>query len=168
MGEFDPNILSYENVVSFIAKKVDAEFDIENVEISDDFLFKFTLKGEQWNDAFKDGYIDYRAGNIVLNLQRDIFELYNGATGETVSFKNSYGAIKDVVIKVKIQDGSLSLETCKDSIKALVSKMGSWQATGILALGMTLAFGYFTVDSYNRRVADEAKTLGSTKQAEIF
>ena len=168
MGENNATILSYENILGFIANKIDVEFNIEHFEISDDFPFKFVLKGEQWNDAFKDGYIDYRAANILLSLQRDIFELYNGATGDSVNFKNNYGTIKDVTVRVKIKDGSLSLETCKDSIKALISKVGSWQATGIITLGMTLAFGYFTVESYNKRVVEEAKILNSTKQAEIF
>lgn len=150
-------VMNLENFMLFIAERLDQDFSPDAFEISEDFSLKFELKGEQWQDACRDGFIDYRAANIITSIQRDLFTYCSEATGRTLDLRSSYEDIKDIIVKVKVTEGSLNVEWLKETLKEITSKLNSWQATGVLISSVALGFGCYSVSSYNNRLTEIQK-----------
>lgn len=155
--------MTLDNFMLFIAERLGTDLT-NNFDISDEFTLKIHLSGEQWNDACKDGFIDYRSANIISDIQRDLFAYYSLAVGKNIDFRSNYDEIKDVIVKVKISDGSLNIEWLKDTMSTMVKKMNGWQIAGTVIGATLIGFGYYSFDSYNKRLTETQRIISDERK----
>jgi hypothetical protein len=160
-------IINLENFLEFIAEHLDEEFSAESFTIDDSLALKIRISGEQWQDACKDGYIDYRAANLLISLQTDYFAYCSAALGRKIDFRSRYDEILELIIQAKFSDGSLTV-VLNNALTTLVGKMSGWQAFGIAAIAILVGGGYLSFSDYNKRVIEIQKIISDENKSKVF
>lgn len=118
-----------------------------NVALGDGFNLRFKLRGKDW-----DGRLDYRMGKFVLELQRDIMNIYNELTGNKLSFRKRYEELSDVIVTVEIHKGSTEiLANLKEPLTALVKGMTGEQLSYTVITVTAIVCGGWIYKKYSER-----------------
>jgi hypothetical protein len=116
----------------------------QNFELSDDFNIKFRIIGDQWD--YNEDEIDYRAGQFVYDLQKQIFTIYNKVTNQKISYKNNFEDIKPYLVRIRLAKGSTNyVVILKDAVKELISKMTEKNIKHLIIAGV-ICVGFYTTN----------------------
>jgi hypothetical protein len=154
-----------DDILEFAVASFGKEFKIGDFEISDDFNIQITIDGDTW-----DGLIDYRVARYILELQHDIFTIYNNTFNTNLSLRSSLEDVKGLLIKASVDKGCTKIWVLlKETINNKVSVMTGPQRLLFLALVAALTTGYLAFKDYNHRLIEISKnTQDAQTKREIF
>lgn len=115
--------------------------DLTSITIGDDFTLDICLHGETW-----DGLLDYRVGEFLTTLQRDVFSVYNKATNNSISLRSRHELISPLTVKVSAQKKCLSLKLFFKFLGKIAPHMKSEDIAKVLIAAAVLAGLYFYED----------------------
>lgn len=129
---------SPEEVVEYIVSRKN-EAALGEVEFGEGFNLIFEIDGETWN-----GEIDYRVGRFIYDFQRDVMGIYNETTGKSLSFRNKYSDIKDVVVSIRVNNGCTEILAKLDKVltQMIQGMTGDQIMVSTIALGALIVSGY--------------------------
>lgn len=137
-----------QSLLEYVVSQTPTIAELQSLELTPDFNVLIVLHGEQWS-----GHIDYRIARFVEKLQQDILLLHNRAFGQNLTLRSKHAYIKELIVKVKVQDGSTELFVeLKDVIKSMVQKMNSWQVFTLAVLVVLCVAGAWTQSSHYAHV----------------
>jgi len=161
MTQNDILINTPDELIQFIAKEGSNTELLSRVTLGEGFNLRFIVKGEQWL-----GQIDYRVGRFIYELQRDIFTLYEEATGERLSYKNKYEDISKVLVTIDVRDGSLDLlAKVMEPLTEMVRQMSGKEAAYAVIMSVALWCGGQAFMSYQERLS-KAEQLAANIEIE--
>lgn len=140
-------IQSPEDLFSLVAYEIDWN-GTPPVSFGEGFDLHFKISGKGWT-----GQIDYRVGQFVFELQRDIMKIYSELTGERLSFRNKYREeLENILVTVETSEGSLDIRAkLHKAFSTLVKNMTGKEKIA-LAMGICLLLGggYYLVKREER------------------
>ncbi len=122
---------TFEDIYTLLAQLLAGQ-DITDSNIFDGrFNVSIHITGERWSRN-----IDYRTALFILRLQREINLIYSRNTDKKVTLKNLYPQNKELILKVRIDDGSqdvlIYVEKCLKHIAKMVEGMESKHKRDVL------------------------------------
>lgn len=136
-----------------------ADYNIDQIELSDNFSLNFYLHGESW-----DGKIDYRVGDFLIALQKDIFYIYNEITESNISFKSKDEIVKLLTITVDVEKKCTYIKALLSTLKNAFPHMSGRQITTVLIVFLLIG-GYLYREHINSNERVQKEQI--QKQADV-
>lgn len=150
-----------EDIFEDIIEKLYCGYEIADVVLTEHLVLDIYLHGKSW-----DGKLDYRVGDFLLKLQKDIFSIYNSVTGNNVNFKSKQELISSLTVKVDAQKKCLNLKVFLDAIKAAFPYMNGNQIATVLIV-FILTGGFLYAKYLNGREKISLAQLQSDAEKEL-
>jgi len=155
-------IESLDQLVDTGIKMILEEIPREEVAIPGQVVIQIKIKGADWDE-----YVDYRAAQFVLDLQKAVNQIYFEAHGASTPLR---GLNKLVRVKIKVDKGSSVLSVnLGDALKQMVGNMTGGETlifTGICAATVASLYTIKKVMEYKERV--RAASVAANKDTAVI
>lgn len=153
--------ITLENAFSVAVESLYCGDDLSTVQIDDSFTLELRLHGETW-----DGLLDYRVGDFLTTLQKDVFAIYNKSTNNNVSLRSSNEIIRPLTVKVCAQKKCLSLKLFFKFLSKAVPYMKSEDIAKVIIAAAVVTGLYFYEDIERDKII-ETERIRANVQTEL-
>jgi hypothetical protein len=167
MGGTSPDKAIISDIEKLVDEAIDVYFlggEIKQYYIDKSLNIRIRLHGDRW-----DGYADYVIANFILKLQRELFYIYNEAYDESITFRSSPDKLKNLRVKVKLEEGSSFIEIDWNRlIEGLLSNMDSAHIFWVIVILITAATATFSLKhilDYKRKIQERVQNNDLVKSA---
>lgn len=144
-------IITLENAFAIAVESLYCGDDLTSISISDDFTLEICLHGETW-----DGLLDYRVGEFLTTLQKDVFTIYNKATHNNVSLRSKHDQIEPLTVKVSVKKKCLSLRLFFKFLTKIAPYMKSEDLAKVLiAASIVAGFSFYQHVERDKAISTE-------------
>lgn len=127
--------------------------DFNEIALGDGFRQKIVVEGSGWS-----GKIDYRAGQIIVNAQKDFLKIVSECTGQNYTLHSRLFKDSNLLVTAEIQDGSLQdIIDFADAIKEAVKNMDSKDLRNVFLAAIVAMFVGYGFGQYNEAKIETAR-----------
>ncbi|BDQ33342.1 hypothetical protein [Pseudodesulfovibrio portus] len=146
-------IQSIDGFIDSAVALLNQEIEIDEVEISDDFICTITINGDEHK-----GYVDYGLAKFIVLLQKNARSIIRSCT-QDVPRSEQKRMISDVKVRVKVNEGSTVVDILLDYLfgGAVQNMTGEQAIYAILILCSTLCGmnGLSVISEIKKKAKDE-------------